>query len=118
MSHPTVDTLRETMEESPHKYNHIYHVIDAADFPMSLIPRLNVLLGDIHLRTKNRRSQTKFYKDGKTEMSFIITRADLLGPTKERVDSLMPYLREVLRDTLGRVGGRVRLGNVRCVSAS
>lgn len=117
MSHPTVETLRETMEESPHKYNHIYHVIDAADFPMSLIPRLNVLLGDIHLRTKNRRSQTKFYKDGKTEMSFIITRADLLGPTKEKVDSLMPYLREVLRDALGRVGGRVRLGNVRCVSA-
>lgn len=30
---------------------------------------------------------------------------------------MMPYLREVLRDALGRVGQRVRLGNVRCVSA-
>lgn len=119
MFHPTVESLRETIEESPHKYNHIYHVIDAADFPMSLIPRLNVLLGDVALRTRNRRSRAgKFVKDRQTEMSFIITRSDLLGPTKQSVDSLMPYLREVLRDALGRLGNRVRLGNVRCVSAS
>ncbi|KAF4987479.1 hypothetical protein FGRMN_10344 [Fusarium graminum] len=118
MYHPTVETLRETIEESPHKYNHIYHVIDAADFPMSLIPRLNVLLGDIPIRTRNRRSRGgKFQKDRQTELSFIITRGDLLGPTKEIVDSMMPYLREVLRDALGRLGNRVRLGNVRCVSA-
>ncbi|KAM0553899.1 hypothetical protein ACHAPJ_007245 [Fusarium lateritium] len=118
MYHPTVDSLRETIEESPHKYNHIYHVIDAADFPMSLIPRLNVLLGDIPIRTRNRRSRAdKYQKDRKTELSFIITRGDLLGPTKEIVDSMMPYLREVLRDALGRLGNRVRLGNVRCVSA-
>lgn len=118
MFHPTVESLRETIEESPHKYNHIYHVIDAADFPMSLIPRLNVLLGDIPIRTRNRRSRAgKYQNDRKTELSFIITRGDLLGPTKEIVDSMMPYLREVLRDALGRLGGRVRLGNVRCVSA-
>ncbi|KAK2591195.1 Mitochondrial ribosome small subunit biogenesis protein [Conoideocrella luteorostrata] len=118
MHHPTVESLRETIEESPFKYNHIYHVIDAADFPMSLIPRLNVLLGDIPLRSKNRRSRSsKFQNDRKTEMSFIVTRGDLLGPTKEIVDSTMPYLREVLRDALGRLGGRVRLGNLRCVSA-
>ncbi|KAF4471458.1 hypothetical protein FALBO_1628 [Fusarium albosuccineum] len=118
MYHPTVESLRETIEESPHKYNHIYHVIDAADFPMSLIPRLNVLLGDIPMRTRNRRSRSaKYLKDRKTELSFIITRSDLLGPTKEIVDSMMPYLRETLRDALGRLGGRVRLGNVRCVSA-
>lgn len=118
MHHPTVESLRETIEESPYKYNHIYHVIDAADFPMSLVPRLNVLLGDIPLRSRNRRSRSsKFQNDRKIEMSFIITRGDLLGPTKEIVDSMMPYLREVLRDALGRVGGRVRLGNLKCVSA-
>ncbi|KAL7795229.1 hypothetical protein V8C37DRAFT_374912 [Trichoderma ceciliae] len=118
MYHPTVESLRETIEESPHKYNHIYHVIDAADFPMSLIPRLNVLLGDVPLRTRNRRSRAgKFQNDRKTEMSFIITRGDLLGPTKEMVDAMMPYLKEVLREALGRLGERVRLGNVRCVSA-
>ncbi|KAI9158460.1 interactor of prohibitin [Paramyrothecium foliicola] len=118
MYHPTVESLRETIEESPYKYNHIYHVIDAADFPMSLVPRLHVLLGDVSLRTSNRRSRSaKFYSDRQFEMSFIITRSDLLGPTKETVDSMMPYLREVLREALGRVGGRVRLGNVRCVSA-
>lgn len=118
MHHPTVESLRETIEESPHKYNHIYHVVDAADFPMSLIPRLNVLLGDINLRSRNRRSRAaKYMSDRQTEMSFIITRSDLLGPTKEKVDKLMPIIREVLRDALGRVGDRVRLGNVRCVSA-
>lgn len=118
MFHPTVDALRETIEESPYKYNHIYHVIDAADFPMSLIPRLNVLLGDIPLRSRNRRSRaSKYTKDRKVEMSFIITRGDLLGPTKEKVDRMMPYLQDVMRDALGRIGGRIRLGNLRCVSA-
>ncbi|KID95746.1 Protein phosphatase inhibitor, partial [Metarhizium majus ARSEF 297] len=118
MHYPTVESLRDTIEESPYKYNHIYHVIDAADFPMSLVPRLNVLLGDIPLRSRNRRSRSsKFHNDRKTEMSFIITRGDLLGPTKEIVDSMMPYLRDVLRDALGRLGGRVRLGNLKCVSA-
>lgn len=118
MHHPTVDSLRETIEESPYKYNHIYHVIDAADFPMSLIPRLHVLLGDIPLRTRNRRSRSgKYMRDRQIEMSFIITRGDLLGPTKENVDAMMPYLRDVLREALGRVGDRIRLGNLRCVSA-
>lgn len=118
MHHPTVETLRESIEESPHKHHHIYHIIDAADFPMSLIPRLNVLLGEIPLRSRNRRSRaSKYYKDRLTEMSFIITRSDLLAPTKEMVDSLMPYLREELRLALGNTGAKLRLGNVRCVSA-
>ncbi|KJZ80403.1 hypothetical protein HIM_00253 [Hirsutella minnesotensis 3608] len=118
MYHPTVESLRETIEESPHKHNHIYHIIDAADFPMSLIPRLNVLLGDVPLRTRNRRSRaSRYQKDRKTEMSFIITRSDLLAPTNSMVDSLMPRLQQILRDTLGRIGDRVRLGNLRCVSA-
>ena len=37
MFHPTVESLRETIEESPHKYNHIYHVLDAADFVHTLV---------------------------------------------------------------------------------
>ena len=50
-------------------------------------------------------------------MSFIITRSDLLAPKKEQVDSLMPYLVQVLRDALGAAGKDIRLGNVRCVSS-
>ena len=50
-------------------------------------------------------------------MSFIITRSDLLAPRKEQVDTLMPYLMEVLRKALGSHAESVRLGNVRCVSA-
>ncbi|KXL48191.1 MAG: hypothetical protein FE78DRAFT_142487, partial [Acidomyces sp. 'richmondensis'] len=51
------------------------------------------------------------------EVSFIITRGDLLAPLKEQVDGLLPYMQEVLRGALGRNGRRVRLGNVRLVSA-
>ncbi|OIW25866.1 hypothetical protein CONLIGDRAFT_635632 [Coniochaeta ligniaria NRRL 30616] len=116
--HPTIDSIRETIEESPYKYNHVYHVIDAADFPMSLIPRINDLLDLMPLRSMNRRSKTaEFTRGHKTEVSFVITRSDLLAPRKEQVDSLMPYLTETLRSALGRKGRNIRLGNVWCVSA-
>ncbi|KAF2997756.1 hypothetical protein E8E14_005887 [Neopestalotiopsis sp. 37M] len=116
--HPTIDSIRDTLEESPYKYNHVYHVLDAADFPMSLLPKIHSLLHLMPLRSKNRRSRAgKFYHGQKTEMSFIVTRSDLLAPTKQQVDRLVPYLREVLRDALGRAGDDLRLGNVRCVSA-
>jgi hypothetical protein len=58
-----------------------------------------------------------YIRGRQAEVSFIITRSDLLAPKKEQVDALVPYLREVLRDALGRSGRNVRLGNVRCVSA-
>ncbi|KAK1772976.1 hypothetical protein QBC33DRAFT_523025 [Phialemonium atrogriseum] len=116
--HPTIESLRETIEESPYKYNHVYHVVDAADFPMSLLPRINQLIDMMPLRSQNRRSRSgKYHRGRKTEMSFIITRSDLLAPVKQQVDSLMPYLKDTLRDALGRAGKHVRLGNVRCVSA-
>ena len=50
-------------------------------------------------------------------MSFIITRSDLLAPKKEQIDSLMPFILQVLRDALGGSAEHVRLGNVRCVSS-
>lgn len=116
--HPSIESIQDTILESPHTYNHIYHVIDAADFPMSLIPRLHQLLDLTPQRSLNRRSKSgKFYHGRKNELSFIITRSDLLAPLKTQVDSLMPYLVSVLRDALGSVGRDVRLGNVRCVSA-
>ncbi|KAK8107663.1 uncharacterized protein PG998_009676 [Apiospora kogelbergensis] len=116
--HPTMDSIRDTLAESPYKYNHVYHVLDAADFPMSILPQIHQLLDLMPLRTKNRRAKNgKFFHNQKTEMSFIITRSDLLGPTKPQVDRLVPYLREVLRDALGRAGRELRLGNIRCVSA-
>lgn len=116
--HPSIDSIRSIIEESPHKYNHIYHVLDAADFPMSLIPNLMNRLDLPPLRTQNRRSKhQKFVHDRVADISFIITRSDLLAPRKEQVDSLMPYLRETLRDALGRVGRNVRLGGLRCVSS-
>lgn len=85
---------------------------------MSLIPRIHQLLDVTPQRSHNRRSRSgKFIHGKKTEMSFIITRSDLLAPLKTQVDSLMPWLVEVLRDALGRHARDVRLGNVSCVSA-
>ncbi|KAL8797217.1 MAG: hypothetical protein Q9195_000684 [Heterodermia aff. obscurata] len=107
-----------SLDKSPYKYNHVYHVLDAADFPLSLVPRLQQHLSLTPQRSLNRRSKArKFYHGRNAEMSFIITRSDLLAPRKEQVDSLMPYLIEVLRDALGHTARDVRLGNVRCVSS-
>lgn len=118
IQHPSIESIQDTIMESPHKYNHVYHVVDAADFPMSFIPRLHTLLDITRQRSLNRRSKVgRFYHGKKTEVSFIITRSDLLAPLKTQVDSMMPYLVSVLRDALGSIGKDVRLGNVRCVSA-
>jgi hypothetical protein len=85
---------------------------------MSLIPGLHRLLHLTPQRSLNRRSKSgKFYHGRKTEVSFIITRSDLLAPLKSQVDSMMPQLVTILRDGLGSTGKDVRLGNVRCVSA-
>lgn len=116
--HPSMQSIQDIIEESPHKHNHIYHVLDAADFPMSLIPNLQEALHLPRLRTQNRRSKSLRYVRGRVaEVSFIITRSDLLAPQKEQVDQMMHYLQECLRDALGRSGKNVRLGNVRCVSS-
>jgi hypothetical protein len=116
--HPSIDSIRSMIQDSPHKSNHIYHILDASDFPMSLIPNLLNRLDLPALRTQNRRSKhRKYVRDRIADVSFIITRSDLLAPNKEQVDSLMPYLRETLRDALGRTGRNVRMGNIRCVSS-
>lgn len=85
---------------------------------MSLLPNLHKTL-DAHLRTKNRRTKEHVFKKGghTIDMSFVITRSDLLAPLKEQVDAMMPTLIEILREALGHTGERVRLGNVRCVSS-
>ena len=116
--HPSIESIEQTIAESPYKQNHIYHVLDAADFPMSLIPNLQYRLSLTPMRTQNRRSKHRQWHRGRiAEVSFIITRADLLAPQKEQADSLMPYLVEVLRNAMGRSSEKLRLGNVRCVSA-
>ncbi|PHH77891.1 hypothetical protein CDD80_94 [Ophiocordyceps camponoti-rufipedis] len=114
---PTLASLADTIAESPHEINHIYHVLDAADFPMSLIPRLHEVIQGAHLRSRNRRSKSdKFVGGRQTKMNFIITRSDLLAPREEMVDAMMPYLQQVLREALGEFGLSVRLGNLMCVS--
>jgi hypothetical protein len=117
--HPTVEAIHQTIAESPHRRNHIYHVVDAADFPLSLIPNLQSSLRLPKLRSHNRRARHKGWvgENRIAEVSFIITRADLLAPLKEQVDKLLPYMQEVLRQALGRVNSLARLGNVHLVSA-
>ncbi len=119
IQHPSVDAIHQTIAESPHRRNHIYHVLDAADFPLSIIPNLQSSLRIPKLRTQNRRAKHKGWvaNDRIAEVSFIITRSDLLAPKKEQVDALLPYFKEVLREALGRVNSKARLGNVRLVSA-
>lgn len=118
---PKPDTLaiRDYLKESPYKNNRVYHVIDAADFPMSLIPRVHDALSVKGQRSLNRRASHEKYYGGQKlpSLSFIITRSDLLAATKEQVDSKMEYVRNQLRAALGRAGRDVRLGNIHMVSA-
>ncbi|KAI9681390.1 MAG: hypothetical protein M1817_002673 [Caeruleum heppii] len=118
IAHPSLQSIQDTISESPHKYNHVYHVIDAADFPMSVIPDLHRHLSIARPRSQNRRSKSgKYYHGRLVEMSFVITRADLWAAHKEQVDALMPQVTQTLRDALGSLGDNIRLGNVRCVSS-
>ncbi|KAL1964026.1 hypothetical protein VTN77DRAFT_7572 [Rasamsonia byssochlamydoides] len=116
---PTVESIRALLEESPHKCNRVYHIVDAADFPMSVIPNIHKALDLQEQRSKNRRAKTEKYKGGKkmTTVSFVITRSDLLAATKEQVDSLMQRIRKMLLDVLGLKQEDVRLGNVHMISA-
>lgn len=116
---PSIDSIAAYLEESPHRTNRVYHVIDAADFPMSLIPNIYEALDLQDQRSRNRRSKTEKYKYGKkmTTISFVITRADLLAATKEQVDSLMKRIREIILKVMGMKREDVRLGNVHMISA-
>ena len=113
--HPTLDSLADSLFDSPFRRNHVFHILDAADFPMSLIPALHQKLNLAHPRSQNRRSQHDFSR--RPTMSFLITRSDLLAPRKEMVDSMLPYFQSALRAALGRFGQDIRLGNLHLVSA-
>lgn len=115
IAHPSLEDIADSIAESPFRRNHIIHVVDAADFPLSVVPSFMSKLNVAKQRSQNRRSQHDF--SSRPTLSFVITRSDLLGPTKEMVDSMMPYFQRVLRDALGRVGQDMRLGNVHLVSA-
>ncbi|KAJ5086907.1 hypothetical protein NUU61_008214 [Penicillium alfredii] len=116
---PSIFSIREFLAESPYKNNRVYHIIDAADFPMSLVPRIQKALSLQEQRSHNRRSHTEKYSQGQKlpTLSFIITRSDLLAATKEQVDSKMEYVRSLLRENIGRAGRDARLGNVHMISA-
>ncbi len=89
IAHPSIEAIADSIVESPFRRNHVYHVLDAADFPMSLIPSIHQHLSLAKPRTQNRRARHESI--WKPTLSFIITRSDLLAPNKEMVDSLMPY---------------------------
>ncbi|KAI5308423.1 hypothetical protein KEM55_005754 [Ascosphaera atra] len=116
---PPLSYIRGLLERSPYPYNHVYHVIDAADFPLTVIPNLYRQLNLQEQRSRNRRSKTTTYESGrrKPTVSFIITRSDLLAATEEKVNALMPYITRLLRDRLNIDGEHARMGNVHMVSA-
>ncbi|KAL2408276.1 hypothetical protein ABEF93_000546 [Exophiala dermatitidis] len=115
IAHPSIEDIADSIAESPFSKNHVYHVLDAADFPMSLIPSIYKSLSLAKPRSQNRRSQHSF--SSKPSLSFIITRSDLLAPNKEMVDKMMPKLLALLRSSLGRKNQKMRLGNVHLVSS-
>ncbi|CRG87773.1 hypothetical protein PISL3812_04794 [Talaromyces islandicus] len=116
---PTIDSIAAYLEESPHNSNRVYHIVDAADFPMSLISGIYDALELQGPKSKNRRARTEKYKYGKkmTTISFVITRSDLLAATKEQVDSLMQRVRSIIMKAMRFKQEDVRLGSVHMISA-
>lgn len=111
-SYPTLDTLTNLLQGSSHKKNHIYHLIDAADLPMSLISDLRN-----HLYTTLPREILK----GLT-ISYVVTRSDLLMPTEKQLGSLMTWMKKVVKNALAEgekvEGHRDTNTRFRAVSAS
>ncbi|KAL3446570.1 hypothetical protein BJX65DRAFT_278791 [Aspergillus insuetus] len=116
---PTIHSIQAYLDETPHRENRIYHVVDAADFPMSLVDGIYEELSIQEQRSHNRRAAMHKYKYGRKlpTISFIITRSDLLAPTKELADSKMEYVRSVLREKLRISNEDFRMGNVHMISA-
>lgn len=109
-SYPTLDTLTNLLLASPHEANHIYHLVDAADLPLSLVPQLRN-----HLYTRLPREITR----GLT-LSYVVTRADVLMRTEPQVRSLATWIKKVLKDALPvgeKVEGRNEEDRVHVVSA-
>lgn len=117
--HPGINSIADTIASSPFQRNHVYHIIDAADFPLSVIPKLFSALSLVRQRSKNRRAKDPRWKSGDHDatVSFIITRSDLLAPQKSQVDRMMPWFVDLLRESLGRYGEGARMGNIHLVSA-
>ncbi|BDD55616.1 hypothetical protein MPDQ_006902 [Monascus purpureus] len=113
---PTIRAIRRYLQDSPYENNRVYHVMDAADFPMSLLKHIWKVLELEKLRSRNRRQRTRKGQN-KPSVCFLITRADLLGPTRPIVNSKVEYMRRVLRTALGKEGEHVRLGNFRLISS-
>ncbi|KKK23599.1 hypothetical protein ARAM_007103 [Aspergillus rambellii] len=116
---PSIYSISAYLDETPYKDNRVYHVIDAADFPMSLVDDIYDELSLQDQRSRNRRSATEKYSRGRKlpTVSFVITRSDLLAPTKDLVDSKMEYVRSVLREKLNLSSEEFRLGNVHMISS-
>ncbi|EPS36536.1 hypothetical protein H072_9930 [Dactylellina haptotyla CBS 200.50] len=93
---------------SPFHRVHVYHLVDAADFPMSILPNARrAILRNLKEFPEGRRKDLT--------MSYVITRADLLMPTEQKLASLMTYMRRVLTSHLGEK--EVELKDLRVVSA-
>ncbi|KAG0128873.1 hypothetical protein HOY82DRAFT_611589 [Tuber indicum] len=89
-AYPTLHTLTNLMQNSPHTQNHIYHLIDAADLPMSLQPGL---------REHLYQNLPKPLRHGLT-ISYVVTRADILMASQRQISSLMTYIKKRIKDAL------------------
>lgn len=84
---------------------------------MSIIPNIHEAL-ELNMRPRNRRAKSETYTAGKKNpnMTFIVTRADLLAPTRELVDAKMGYLYGLLRNALSKAPENIRLGRLYLIS--
>lgn len=86
-SYPTLQTLANLLNATSHTHNHIYHLIDAADMPVTLQPQLMSYLHK-HLPRNVFRNLT---------ISYIVTRCDLLVHQREMLSGLESRIKEIIK---------------------
>ena len=86
-AYSTFKALCALLLSSRHRHNHIYHLVDAADFPLSLRPGLLRYLHRVLPRSLSRN----------LTISYVITRCDILMPKEKQISSYMTYFKSTLK---------------------
>ena len=86
-AYSTFKALCALLLSSRHRHNHIYHLVDAVDFPLSLRPGL--------LRYLHRMLPKSLTRN--LTISYVITRCDILMPREDQISSYMTYFKSALK---------------------
>lgn len=87
---PSIARIADFIKHCGHRNNHIYHLIDAADLPLTFIPDLKREIA-YHLPAVMAARLT---------ISFVVTRADVLMPKEDQILKIRPKIKKILQELM------------------